>query len=82
VLRAIGAAHGRRFRETMVGRTEDALVLERRDRLSGGLVGLTGNFVEVVFTGPDRLRRRLVRVRVTEAGDETARGVLEDARAA
>jgi threonylcarbamoyladenosine tRNA methylthiotransferase MtaB len=82
VLRAIGAAQGRRFRETMVGRTEDALVLERRDRLSGGLVGLTGNFVEVVFAGPDRLRRRLVRVRVTEVGDETARGVLEDARAA
>jgi threonylcarbamoyladenosine tRNA methylthiotransferase MtaB len=82
VLRAVGAAHGRRFRGAMVGRTEEALVLETRDRVSGGLVGLTGNFVEVVFAGPDRLRRRLVRVRVTEAGDERARGVLEDAQAA
>jgi len=49
--------------------------LETRARASGGLVGLTGHYVEVVFDGPDHLRRGLARVRVTEAGPERASGV-------
>jgi threonylcarbamoyladenosine tRNA methylthiotransferase MtaB len=81
-LRELAAARGRHFREAMVGRLEETLVLETRDRISGGLVGLTGNFVEVVFAGPDRLRGRLARVRLTAAGERTALGVLEDAQAA
>jgi len=82
VLREVAAAHGRRFRAALVGHTEDALVLETRDRASGDLVGLTGNFVEVRFAGPDHLRRRLARVRVTAAGDDAVHGVLEDSQAA
>jgi threonylcarbamoyladenosine tRNA methylthiotransferase MtaB len=81
-LREVGAAHARRFREAMVGRTEDTLVLESRDRTAGHLVGLTANFVEVTFAGPDRLQRRLARVRFTAAGERTAHGVLEDGQAA
>jgi threonylcarbamoyladenosine tRNA methylthiotransferase MtaB len=81
-LREVAAAHGRRFRAALVGRTEDALVLETRERASGNLVGLTGNFVEVTFAGPDHLRRRLARVRVTAAGDDAVQGVLEDSQAA
>jgi hypothetical protein len=57
-------------------------VLETRDRASGNLVGLTGNFVEVTFAGPDHLRRRLARVRVMAAGEDVVHGVLEDSRAA
>jgi threonylcarbamoyladenosine tRNA methylthiotransferase MtaB len=82
VLREVAAAHGRRFRAELVGRSEDALVLETPDRASGHLVGLTGNYVEVTFAGPDHLRRRLARVRVTAADDDAVHGVLEDARAA
>jgi threonylcarbamoyladenosine tRNA methylthiotransferase MtaB len=82
VLRGVAAAHGRRFRAELVGRSEDALVLETPDRASGDLVGLTGNYVEVTFAGPDHLRRRLARVRVTAVDDDAVRGVLEDARAA
>jgi len=81
-LREVAAPHGRRFRAALVGRTEDALVLETRERASGNLVGLTGNFVEVTFAGPDHLRRRLARVRVTAAGDDAVQGVLEDSQAA
>ena len=52
--------------------TEDVLVLETRDRATGGLVGLTGNYVEVTFDGPDALMRTLTRVRVTAGVEPTA----------
>jgi hypothetical protein len=38
--------------------------------------------VEVVFDGPDALRRRLARVRITAAGGDGLRGRLEKERAA
>jgi hypothetical protein len=57
-------------------------VLETRDRDSGDLTGLTGNYVEVRFAGPAHLRRRTARVRVTGSGETGTRGVLEDAHAA
>ena len=66
-LRARGGAKAAAFRRALVGRTEDVLVLETRDRATGGLVGLTGNYVEVVFEGPDALMRRVVRVRLNDA---------------
>jgi threonylcarbamoyladenosine tRNA methylthiotransferase MtaB len=75
-LRTRSDEKARRFRDGLVGQGMEVLVLETRDRATGGLVGLTGNYVEVVFDGPDELMRRLVRVRVTEAGVERARGVL------
>ena len=81
-LRELDAARRRAFREAMVGRVEDVLVLETRDRRSGDLTGLTGNYIEVSFAGPEHLRRGVARVRVTQAGEVSASGVLEDARAA
>jgi threonylcarbamoyladenosine tRNA methylthiotransferase MtaB len=75
-LRALGAARAGAFRRSLVGRVEDVLVLETRDRVSGGLVGLTGNYVEVVFDGPDALTRRVARVRLTGAGAGGARGEI------
>ena len=81
-LRELDAARRRAFREAMVGRVEDVLVLETRDRCSGDLTGLTGNYIEVSFAGPEHLRRGVARVRVTRAGEVSASGVLEDARAA
>jgi threonylcarbamoyladenosine tRNA methylthiotransferase MtaB len=78
-LRAAGDGHDRRFRQALVGRTEDVLVLETRDGASGELVGLTGNYVEVTFPGPDRLLRGIARVRVTAAEPAATRGILEAA---
>src|SRR5262249_25264047 len=67
-LRAVGAAKALAFRQALIGCTDDVLVLETRDRATGGLVGLTGNYVEVVFEGPDALMRRTARVRLVAAG--------------
>jgi threonylcarbamoyladenosine tRNA methylthiotransferase MtaB len=81
-LRALGETKSAAFRRSLAGRHEDVLVLETRDRRSGGLVGLTGHYAEVVFDGPDALMRRLARVRVTEASGAALRGRLEEERAA
>lgn len=77
-LRALGAAKAAAFRRRLLGRTEDVLVLETRDRATGALVGLTGCYVEVAFDGPDTLMRRVARVRVAEA-EPQLRGVLATA---
>jgi threonylcarbamoyladenosine tRNA methylthiotransferase MtaB len=74
-LRELGAAKAAAFRRALVGRTEDVLVLETRDRATGGLVGLTGNYVEVVFDGPDTLMRGVARVELCDA-EVGMRGVL------
>lgn len=77
VLRALAQAKSAAFRRGLVGTTQDVVVLETRDRSSGGLVGLTGNYVEVVFGGPDSLMRGLARVRITAADGPRTLGALQ-----
>jgi threonylcarbamoyladenosine tRNA methylthiotransferase MtaB len=74
-LRALGRAKNLEFRRGLVGRTEDVVVLETRDRASGRLVGLTGHYVEVQFTGEDALMGSMARMRLTEATPTDTRGV-------
>ena len=74
-LRELGRAKSDAFRRRLVGTAPDVLVLETRERATGALVGLTGNYVEVAFDGPDDLMRTLPRVRVT--GADAARTVGE-----
>ena len=73
-LRALADRKSLAFRQRMVGAIEDVLVLERRDRATGDLVGLTGHYVEVLFGGPDALMRTITRVRVTDADAAATRG--------
>ena len=51
-------------------------MLERRDREAGRLVGLTDNYLELAFAGPEALMRRLVRVRATGQDGARLEGVL------
>jgi threonylcarbamoyladenosine tRNA methylthiotransferase MtaB len=64
------------FRQALIGTMHEVFVLERRERLGGGLVGLTGNYVEVSVDGPDALKRQLVHVRVTGADGERTFGTV------
>ena len=66
-LRDLGRAKNLALRRELLGRIEDVLVLETREGEHGRLVGLTGNYVEVRFEGPDDLMGTMARVRVTEA---------------
>jgi tRNA A37 methylthiotransferase MiaB len=77
-LRALGAQKSLAFRRGLVGRAVEVLVLEGR-QTGGTLTGLTSNFVEVTFAGPEGLGRRFATVRLTEADRRGARGVLEAA---
>lgn len=77
-LRRLGAAKQAAFRRAQVGRTVEVLVLERRDRATGRLLGLTDNYLEVAFDGPDALMRGFAHVRVTRAGAARLEGTLVD----
>jgi len=74
-LRRLGAAKQLAFRQAHVGREVEVLVLEQRNR-AGALVGLTGNYLEVAFAGPDALARSFARVRVTDPGGAEVGGDL------
>ncbi|HAM56975.1 MAG TPA: tRNA (N(6)-L-threonylcarbamoyladenosine(37)-C(2))-methylthiotransferase MtaB [Candidatus Rokubacteria bacterium] len=76
-LRQLGREKALAFRQRMLGRTHEALVLEARDRATGLLSGLTANYVEVLFDGPDRLARRFVPVTITDCRPEGTFGRLE-----
>jgi len=80
-LRALGREKSLAFRRRMAGRTHEALVLEAPDRATGLLSGITANYVEVLFEGPDTLARRFVPVTITECRPEGTFGRLEDPNA-
>ncbi len=77
-LRALGVEKGVAFRRKLLGRAVEVLVLEER-QADGRLTGLTSNYVEVSFAGPEGLGRRFATVRLTETDRRGARGVLEAA---
>ena len=66
MLRDLARRKNFEFRRRLAGGVEEVLVLETRARATGRLVGLSGNYVEVQFDGPDGLMGRLTRVRVTD----------------
>ena len=76
LLREHADAKSLAFRGAMVGRVEDVVVLETRDRATGKLTGLTGNYVEVLCDGDDSAMPRLMRARVTGADGEATYGEL------
>jgi threonylcarbamoyladenosine tRNA methylthiotransferase MtaB len=75
-LRRLGAAKNLLFRRAQVGREHPVLVLEHRERESGRLLGLTDNYLEMAFPGPDALMRGFARVRATAPGGKRVEGVL------
>ena len=77
-LRRLGALKNLAFRRGLVGRRRDAVVLGSRDRRTGLLAGLTDNYVEVLFDGPDTLGRRIVPLTITEARADRTHGQLEE----
>ena len=72
-LRALGVEKSVAFRQKLVGRSVEALVLE--DRASG----LTANYVEVNFEGSVGVPRSFARGRVTQADARGTRGEWEAA---
>jgi threonylcarbamoyladenosine tRNA methylthiotransferase MtaB len=73
-LRALGQAKSVAFRTRMLGTVQEILVLATRDRATGRLTGLTRNYVEVVFAGPDSLAGGLAMARITEVHPKRTEG--------
>jgi threonylcarbamoyladenosine tRNA methylthiotransferase MtaB len=76
-LRRLGDEKSLAFRRGLVGGRREAVVLDARDRRTGLLAGLTDNYVEVLFDGPDTLGRRVVPLTITEARADRTHGRLE-----
>lgn len=74
-LLALSDRLGLEFAQRYLGETVPVLV-EQRDRATGQLSGLTGNYLRVAFDGPDSLRGSVVPVLVQSAGSEGAAGVV------
>jgi len=77
-LRALAREMNLAFRRRMVGQRRDVVVLAERERETGRLLGLTGNYVEVVFDGPGDLARRFVTVTVRDASADRTLATLEE----
>jgi threonylcarbamoyladenosine tRNA methylthiotransferase MtaB len=75
-LRDLGAAKSLAFRQRLVGHTEDVLVLDTHDRVSGHRLGLTGNYVEVGFDAREHPGTRVARVRITGVDGARTEGCL------
>jgi hypothetical protein len=54
------------------------VVLAARDRRTGLLAGLTDNYVEVLFEGPDTLGRRVVPLTITDVDADRTHGQLAE----
>ena len=76
ILRELGRVKRLEFGQRLLGQPWEVLILETRDKTTGRLVGLTSNYVEVLFDGPDSLMREFVTVTVTEVNSECTLGVL------
>ena len=77
-LRRLGRDKSHAFRRALVGRASQVLVLDAPDRPTGLLAGLTSNYVEVLFPGPQGLGRRMATVEITEVrGDRTYGRLVE-----
>jgi len=80
-LRRLGRGKSHAFRSALVGSAREVLVLEARDHQTGLLSGLTSNYVEVLFPGPDGLGRRMATVEIAEVRGERTHGRLVEVRA-
>ena len=80
-LRRLGREKSHAFRSALVGSAREVLVLEARDHQTGLLSGLTSNYVEVLFPGPDGLGRRMATVEIAEVRGERTHGRLVEVRA-
>ena len=75
-LRSLGRQKNLAFRNRFLGREVGLLVLESRDKKTGFLTGLTGNYIEVLFAGEDRLMQSVRTVRITDVQPDRTVGEL------
>jgi threonylcarbamoyladenosine tRNA methylthiotransferase MtaB len=76
-VREAGDRKRQAFYQRHIGTSVTLLVETRRDRRSGLLRGMTGNYIPVTFAGDDRWMNRFARVRIDSVQDGGVTGSLE-----
>jgi len=76
MVREIGARKKWTFYKSLEGKTEQVLIEGKRDKTSGKLKGLTGNYVPVLISGEDSLKNDLVGVRIERAAARFVSGAM------
>lgn len=64
-------------RRAMIGTTARVLVESRRDRSTGRLCGYAGNYVRILFDGPDSIMNTIVSVTIKEVIGRSTMGIYE-----
>jgi len=77
-LRNLSAERRETFGRSFLGERVHVLVENRRDRLTGLLLGLTDNYLRVALIGPDALQGRLVDCTLDEGPDGRLIARIED----
>jgi threonylcarbamoyladenosine tRNA methylthiotransferase MtaB len=65
-----------RYRKAFEGKVADVLVETKRHRQTGMLQGYSGNYIKIIFIGPDDLSGRIVPVKVGAVATDTTRGEI------
>lgn len=68
-MRELGQTKRDDFYTKQIGRLDSVLVEGRRDRKTGLLKGMTGNYIPVLINGEERLMNRIVTVRLHRGAD-------------
>jgi threonylcarbamoyladenosine tRNA methylthiotransferase MtaB len=74
-LRRLSRELRRAFLSRYIGKTVSVLIERRRDRQTGLLIGMSGNYMRVLTAGPDALQNEIVPVRIERLENDQAFGV-------
>jgi len=66
------------YRSDFIGKKLDILVESKRDRLSGMLVGYSGNYIRTLFDGDDSLMKSIVAVKIYDVNLIRTLGIYEE----
>ena len=79
-MRRLGALKKADFYKKAAGTEADILIEDKRDEKSGLLKGISSNYLSVLIKGEDRIRNRIVKVRIDKACGDHATGQTENGK--
>lgn len=79
-MRRLGASKKDDFYQKATGTYADILIEDKRDENSGMLKGISSNYLTVHVSGEDRIRNRIIKVRIDKVCGDYATGHTEDGK--
>ena len=66
ILHDLGRKKWEEYLDRFIGKTLDVLIEQKRDKKTGKLTGLSGNYIRVLFDGEDSLRNKITAVSILQ----------------